>query len=108
MVAAEGHPANTPITVNLDITQTGDFLSGAPPTTVTFAQGVAAVEISLPTVDDSTVEADGSLVINIPQGAGYSPVYIGPPDSQNQGVPYRTLYLYDNDLAFSIADAQGR
>ena len=33
-------------------------------------------------------------------------MYIGPPDSHNQGVPYRTLYLYDNDLAFSIADAQ--
>ena len=105
-VASEGHAANTPITVNLDITQTGDFLPGAPPTTVTFAQGVAAVQLSIPTVDDSAVEADGSLVVNIPQGAGYSPVYIGPPDSHNQGAPYRTLYLYDNDLAFSIADAQ--
>ena len=106
MVATEGHTANTPITVNLDITQTGDFLSGAPPTTVTFAQGVATVELSLPTVDDSAVEADGSLVVNIPQGAGYSPVYIGPPDERNQEIPYRTLYLYDNDLAFSIADAR--
>ena len=81
-------------------------MSGALPTTVTFAQGVAVVELSLPTVDDSAVEADGSLTFNILQGAGYSPVYIGPPDSHNQGVPYRTLYLYDNDLAFSIADAQ--
>ena len=106
MVATEGAAGNTPITVNLDITQAGDFLSGTPPTTVTFAQGVALVELALPTVDDSTVEADGSLTVNIPQGVGYSPVYIGPPDSHNQGAPYRTLYLYDNDLAFSIADAQ--
>ena len=106
MVATEGAAENTPITVNLDIAQTGDFLSGAPPTTVTFAQGVAVVDVTLPTVDDTTVEADGSLVVNIPQGAGYSPVYIGPPDSNNQGAPYRTLYLYDNDLEFSIADAQ--
>ena len=86
-VATEGHTVNTPITVNLDIAQTGDFLSTAPPTTVTFAQGVALVELSLPTVDDSTVEVDGSLTVNIPQGAGYSPVYIGPPDSHNQGGP---------------------
>ncbi len=105
-VATEGHTANGAMTVNLDITQTGDFLASTPPTTVTFAQGVALVELALPTVDDSTVEADGSLTVNIPQGAGYSPVYIGPPDSHNQGAPYRTLYLYDNDLAFSIADAQ--
>ena len=105
-VATEGHPANGPITVNLDITQTGDFMSGALPTTVTFGQGVAAVELSLPTVDDSSVEADGSLTFNILDGTGYSPVYVGPPDSHNQGMPYRTLYLYDNDLAFSIDDAR--
>ena len=105
-VAAEGHSANGAITVNLDITQTGDFISGTLPTTVTFGQGVAAVELSLPTVDDSAVEADGSLTFNIPDGTGYSPVYIGPPDSHNQGALYRTLYLYDNDLAFSIDDVQ--
>ena len=52
------------------------------------------------------MEADGSLTFNILQGADYTPVYIGPPDSNNQGAPYRTLYLYDNDLAFSIDDAQ--
>ena len=105
-VATEGHAANGAITVNLDITQVGDFMSGALPTTVAFAQGVAAVELSLPTADDSAVEADGSLTFNIPDGTGYSPVYIGPPDSNNQGAPYRTLYLYDNDLAFSIDDVQ--
>ena len=104
-VATEGDLANGAITVNLDITQAGDFLSSLP-TTVTFAQGAAEVEISLSTVDDSTVEADGSLRVNILEGTDYSPVYIGPPDSQDQGTPYRTLYLYDNDLAFSIDDAQ--
>ena len=55
MVATEGHSANGAITVNLDITQTGDFMSGVLPTTVTFAQGVAAVGLSLPTVDDSAL-----------------------------------------------------
>ena len=106
-VATEGDPANVPLTVNLDITQHGDFLAGAPPQTVEFAQGVASVELSLPTVDDSTVEADGSLTFNILQGAGYTPVYVDWPDSQDhQGAPYRTLHLYDNDLAFSIDDVQ--
>ena len=105
-VATEGHTANGPITVNLNIVQEGDFLSSSPPTTVNFAQGVASVEVTLPTVDDSTVEVDGSLTVNIPQGQGYSPVSIGPPDLQNQGVLYRTLYLYDNDLEFSIDDAR--
>ena len=105
-VAMAGDAANGEITVSLDITQTGDFMSGALPTTITFAQGVAAVGLSLPTADDSAVEADGSLIFNILDGTGYTPVYIGPPDSHDQGMPYRTLYLYDNDLAFSIDDAQ--
>ena len=105
-VATEGDAANGAITVDLDITQVGDFLSSAPPATVNFGPGVAAVELSLPTVDDSTVEVDGSLTFSLLQGTGYSPVYIGPPDSHNQGSPYRTLYLYDNDLAFSIGDEQ--
>ncbi len=105
-VATQGDIANGEITVSLDIIQAGDFLSSQPPATVTFAQGVAEVELSLATVDDSTVEADGSLSVNILEGTGYSPAYIGPPDSQNQEAPYRTLYLYDNDLAFSIEDAQ--
>ena len=105
-VATEGDTANGAITVNLDIVQVGDFMSSALPTTVTFAQGVSVVDLTLATVDDSTVEADGSLSFNILQGAGYTPVYIGPPDSHDQGAPFRTLYLYDNDLAFSIGDAQ--
>ena len=49
-VATEGDIGNRAITVNLDITQVGDFLSSLPPTTVTLAQGVAAVELSLSTV----------------------------------------------------------
>ena len=105
-VATEGHTANGEITVNLKLTQTGDFLSGAAPTTVTFAQGVAEVELSLPTTDDGTVEADGSLSFKIVEGTGYSPVYIEPPDSNDDGMPHRTLYLYDNDLTFSIDDVQ--
>ena len=94
------------ITVNLDITQTGDFMSGALPTTVTFAQGVASVDLSLPTVDDSAVEADGSLTFNILQGTGYSLCISGRRTHITRDAPYRTLYLYDNDLAFSIDDAQ--
>ena len=105
-VATAGDTANGAITVNLDITQTGDFMSGSLPTTVTFAQGVAAVGLSLPTADDSTVEGDGSLSFKIVEGTGYSPVYIGPPDSNDDGMPHRTLYLYDNDLTFSIDDVQ--
>ena len=104
--AVAGDTANTAITVNLDITQSGSYLSGSLPTTVTFAQGDAVVDLTLSTVDDSTVEADGSLSVKILQGAGYSPLHTGAPDSQQQGMPVRTLYLYDNDLAFSIDDAQ--
>ena len=104
--AVAGDIANTAITVNLDITQAGDFVSGALPTTVTFAQGDAVVDLTLSTVDDSSVEVDGSLSVKILQGAGYSPLHTGAPDTQQQGMPVRTLYLYDNDLAFSIDDAQ--
>ena len=40
---------------------------------MTFAQGVASVELSLPTTDDSTVEADGSLTFNILEGTRLLP-----------------------------------
>ena len=106
MYADEGDLANAAVTVNLEITQEGDFLAGAPPSTVTFGQGVAVVELSISTVDDSTVEIDGNLSFKILQGTGYAPLHTGSPDSQQQGMPVRTLYLYDNDLTFSIDDVQ--
>ena len=50
---------------------TGDFLSGAAPTSVTLAAGSATTDLSIPTVDDSTPEADGSIAVLLRQGADY-------------------------------------
>ena len=57
------------LTVNVIVTETGDFLtSAAPPSTVTFAVGSATTNLSVPTLDDSTGELHGSVSAAIDDG----------------------------------------
>ncbi len=57
--------------VSVSVLPTGDFLSGAAPTTVTFTADSTTAELSIPTVDDSTPEADGSIAVLLRQGVDY-------------------------------------
>ena len=56
----------------MSVLPTGDFLSGAAPTSVTFDAGSATANLSIPTVDDTTPEADGSITVLLRQGTGYN------------------------------------
>ena len=70
-----GAPApSQDITVNLRVTQSGAFAGdgelGARPVTLGTD---ATVTVDIPTVDDSTLEDDGSLTIIVEPGTGYTP-----------------------------------
>ena len=62
------------ITVNLRVTQSGAFAGdgelGARPVTLGTD---ATVTVDIPTVDDSTLEDDGSLTVIVEPGTGYTP-----------------------------------
>ena len=70
-----GAPApSQDITVNLRVTQSGAFAGdgelGARPVTLGTD---ATVTVDIPTVDDSTLEDDGSLTVIVEPGTGYTP-----------------------------------
>ena len=44
------------LTVKVNVTADEGFVSGAPPTTVVFREGESAATLSIPTVEDITVE----------------------------------------------------
>ncbi|WP_419924746.1 S8 family serine peptidase [Candidatus Poriferisocius sp.] len=67
-VTAVPAPAS-PLTVTVDIAQTGDFAASTQQRTVVLSGGTAT--FSVPTRDDSIDEADGSITATLVDGAGY-------------------------------------
>ena len=61
----------TELTVNLNWTQSGSFLPGTRPQTVTIPVSAAAT-VSVDTVDDSTDEPNGTVTLSVVGGSGYS------------------------------------
>ena len=57
--------------VSVSVLPTGDFLSGTAPTWVTFAAGDTEAPLSIPLVDDSTLEGDGHIAVLLRQGTDY-------------------------------------
>ena len=53
------------LTVQVSVTQEGDFLSGTPPGSVTFARGAAQAQLSVPLHDDDAAEPDGSVTVSV-------------------------------------------
>ena len=94
-----GTPGNTALTLNLEVTQVGDFASQALPATVTFAPGDSFAIVRIPTDDDSQTEAAGAITVRILSGPGYTTEFTGT-------VAAATANILDNDLAISIDDAQ--
>ena len=84
------------LTVNMTVTQEGDFISGATPTTLFFPAGVATAVVGIPTTDDDLREADGSVTVTLKDGTGY-----------NISDASRTIDVLDDDRVISIADAEG-
>ena len=94
-----GTPGNTALTLDLEVTQVGDFASQALPATVTFDPGERFAIVRIPTDDDSQTEAAGAITVRILSGSGYTTEFVGT-------VATATASILDNDLAISIDDAQ--
>ena len=85
---AEGAPAAFVVTldratgaalaVSLSITQTGSVLSGAPPSSASFAEGATRATVSAATEDDDADEPDGTVTATLAAGDGYA---VGAPAS---------------------------
>ena len=102
----DGEAPNTALTVKVSITQEGDVISGTAPSTLTFQPGSSFAHLTIPTVDDATVEATGIVTAEILNGPGYSPLH-GAQVETTELLPSQSRTVYDNDLTFSIDDVQG-
>ena len=99
--------ANVPLTINVRVTEDGDMLPGTVPTTAAFEPGSIYAYLTIPTVDDATVEPHGETTTQILNGPGYSPILVGLAANPDDFLPTAIRTVYDNDLTFSIDDVQG-
>ena len=79
----------SPLTVTLEVAETGDYTTGTLPETVTFALQQANASITIPTQDDTTAEDVGKLTVTLVDGTDYR---AGWPNSH-------TFTIFDNDGA---------
>ena len=70
-VSANPAPA-TDLAVSATVTTSGDYGVTAGSRTVTIAGGTSSKTLTLPTTDDSTDEADGSVTLTLNGGSGYT------------------------------------
>ena len=86
------------LTVGVSVTESGAALAGAPPESVSFAQGATSAPLSVPTTGDSVVEGDSTVTATVTSGAGYA---VGTAASAS-------MVVQDDDIAtFSVsADAE--
>ena len=68
-VSASPAPAS-PVTVNVEISQSGDFAATGSRTVTVGTSGTAT--LAVPTVDDTVDEPDGSITATVNTGAGYT------------------------------------
>ena len=59
------------LTVTVAVTESGDWIDGAAPTTVAFAAGASTAALSVPLDDDVLAEPDGSITATLSAGTGY-------------------------------------
>ena len=71
IVSRTGETAGT-LTVTVSVTQQGDYIDGAPPTSVAFETGEATAELRVAIDDDDVDEADGSITATVQAGTAYS------------------------------------
>ena len=60
------------LTVSVDVTDSGSYISGSVPETVVIAEGATTVTLTVLTDDDSLDEPAGSITVRITAGAGYT------------------------------------
>ena len=92
------------VDVDFTVTQTGSYLRGSPPTSVTitpvtvsllgFTHTVYHATVKVPTVDDNQQEADGSITLTLNNGGS----------NYNRGVPRSaTVTVQDDDRSLPVA-----
>ena len=84
---------NLPLTVSVEVTATGSTLDGSPPTTVRFEGGDATADLDVLTLDDSVVEAPGTVTALIQGSTTDPPVYL------TSAINSATVTVNDNDVA---------
>ena len=60
------------LTVGVSVSESGNVLGNAPPTTVTFAANSATATLSVPTLDDATAEDASTVTVTLTAGTGYA------------------------------------
>ncbi len=60
------------LAVAVQVTETGSALSGTPPASVSFAKGSTSATLSVPSDEDSVVEADSTMTATVIAGTGYT------------------------------------
>ena len=86
-IRANPAPA-TALTVNVNVTQTEDVLSGTPPSTITFNAKQTTVTLTVATDDDNADEVASEVTAQVQVGTGYT---VGTPSSA-------TVTVNDNDI----------
>lgn len=71
------------LSVNVEVTQTGDYVNIIGIYIVDFTDGEATASLTVATVDDDTDESNGVVMATLVQGVGYS---VGTPPSAEVGV----------------------
>ena len=82
------------------------MISGTAPTTVIFEPNSIYAYLTIPTDDDVTVEPNGNVKEEVLNGSGYSPLFVGGAEDPDDHLPTSRRTVYDNDLTFTLADAQ--
>ena len=59
------------LTVAVSVTEAGDVLDGAAPSSVTFAENASEARLRLATEDDDAAEADARVTVTVAAGSGY-------------------------------------
>ena len=90
-----------PLHVNVEVTQSGDYISGATPGTVTFLAGQATATLSVPTNNDSTDERNGAITVTILEASNFDDEEYAYIVAQYRGTPWAiysaTTAVTDND-----------
>ena len=60
------------LTISVDVTESGSYISGLAPETVVIAEGATTGTLTVSTEDDGMIEETGSITVRITTGAGYT------------------------------------
>ena len=109
-----GNPSqlDDPLYVTVMVTQDGNFILGTAPQSVTFAAGQTTATLSVPTSDDTTDEADGSITVTLVRPISFTDEQYAYAIGEYSGTPWAvtevTTEVTDDDYslpAISVGDS---